>query len=85
MTRLTAEAVKRIAGDMETGRMLEILKTGGSEEELVEALEWLNADDAMSSLRHHAPSSRVAELRDILDRREVDVDEDNRATAPERD
>ena len=83
MTKLTAEAVTQIAGNMETGRVLEILKTGATQEELVEALEWLSADDAMSSLRHHAPSDRVAKLRDILGRDEIDTDEEHRAPAPE--
>ena len=76
MGKLTAEMVRKIAGPMEEGRILEILKTGASEAEFVEAFEWLYGDDAMSRERHHAPDSRVAQLRDILNRHEIALDED---------
>ncbi len=76
MTKLTAEIVKETAGQLDEGRILEILKTGASEAELIEAFEWVNADDAMSRLRHHPPDSRVAKLCDILSRDEIAREED---------
>jgi len=76
MAALTAESVKTIAGVRDEGRIIEILKTGATEAELVEALEWLSADDAMAHERHHGPDSRVAELHDILSRNEIEHDED---------
>lgn len=76
MGTLTAKAIRNIAGRIDEGRILEIQKTGATEAELVEAFEWLNADDAMARLRHHAPDSRVATLRDILNRDEIAREED---------
>lgn len=76
MTQLTAGAVRRIAGPMDEIRILEIVKTGASEAELVEALEWLHADDAIAKQVKHQPSARVSELRDILGRHDIAIDED---------
>ena len=76
MSELTAEAVRKIAGQLDDSLLVEILKTGASEEELVEAFEWLYADDALSKSRHHAPDSRIALLRDILNRQETAIDEE---------
>lgn len=76
MSELTADAVRRIVGRLDEGRLIEILKTGASEEELIEAFEWLYSDDALAKSRHHAPDSKVALVRDILNRHETAIDED---------
>ncbi len=76
MSKLTADAVRKIAGRLDEGRLIEILKTGASEEELIEAFEWLYSDDALAKSRHHAPDSRVALVRDILNRQETAIDEE---------
>ena len=76
MSKLTADAVRRIAGRLDEGRLIEILKTGASEEELIEAFEWLYSEDALAKTRHHEPDSRVALLRDILNRQETAIDEE---------
>lgn len=76
MSVLTAETVQKIAGQLDDGRIIEVLKTGASEAELVEALEWLHGDDAMAKQRHHSPDSRVALLRDILGRDDIAVEGD---------
>jgi len=76
MTQLTAGAVRRIAGPMDETRILEIINTGASEAELVEALEWLHADDAIARQVKHQPSARVSDLRDILSRHDIAIDED---------
>mgnify|MGYP001821840403 CR=1 FL=1 len=76
MSVLTAEAVQKIAGQLDNGRIIEILKTGANEAELVEALEWLHGDDVMAKQRHHSPESRVALLRDILGRDDIAVEGD---------
>jgi hypothetical protein len=76
MSQLTAAAVRRIAGPMDEGRILEIIKTGASETELVEALEWLHADDAIAKQVKHQPSARVSELREILGRHDIALDDD---------
>jgi hypothetical protein len=76
MAQLTAEKVRKIAGRMDEGRIIEIIKTGATENELTEAMEWLNADDQLAKTRHHQPAQRVALLRDILNRHETAIDED---------
>ena len=76
MSQLTAAAVRRIAGPMDEGRILEIIKTGASEAELVEALEWLHADDAIAKQVKHQPSAWVSELREILGRHDIALDDD---------
>ena len=76
MAELTPETVSQIAGQLDQGRIIEILKTGATEAELVEAMEWLSADDAMAKVRHHQPAPRVALLRDILNRHDIALDED---------
>ena len=76
MTELTAQAVRRIAGSMDEGRILEIIKAGATEAELVEALEWLHADDAIAKEVKHQPSARVSNLREILGRHDIATDED---------
>ena len=76
MSKLTAEAVRQIAGRLDEGRILEILKTGATEEELTEAFEWLYSDDVLAKARHHQPGSRIALLRDILSRQETAIDDD---------
>lgn len=76
MSALTAQTVQEIAGQLDDGRIIEILKTGADEAELVEALEWLHGDDAMAKERHHAPDSRVALLCDILGRDDIAVEGD---------
>jgi hypothetical protein len=43
MSQLTAETIRRIAGRLDEGRILEILKTGAEEADLIEAFEWLYA------------------------------------------
>ena len=76
MSQLTAEIIRRVAGVMDEGRVLEIIKTGATEAELVEALEWLHADDAIGKQVKHQPSARVSDLRDILGRHDIATDED---------
>jgi hypothetical protein len=76
MTQLAAQAVRHITGPMDEGRILEIIKTGATEAELVEALEWLHADDAIGKQVKHQPSARVSELREILARHDIALDDD---------
>jgi hypothetical protein len=60
---------------MDEGRILEIIKTRASEGDLVEALERLHADNAIAKQVKHQPSARVSELREILGRHDVALDE----------
>ena len=66
MSALTAAAVARIAGPVDTPTTAAIVATGASEEELRQALVWLAADDVMVDDLRPLPSGRVAELIEIL-------------------
>ncbi len=76
MSKLTVETIQRVVGPLDQGRIVEILKTNASENELIEAFEWLYGDDYMAELRHHAPNRIVEQLRDILNRNETARDEE---------
>ena len=76
MTKLTASKIREIAGRLDEGRIIELLKTDASEEEFLEAFEWLYSDDVLSRERHEAPSARIALVRDILNRAETATEED---------
>ena len=50
--------------------------TQASIDAIVEALEWLHADDAIAKQVKHQPSARVSELREILGRHDIALDDD---------
>ena len=75
MGRVTRDDIVEIAGNLDEGRILQILKTEANREELLEAFTWLSADDAMARDRHRAPHGRVAELLEILERPDTALDE----------
>lgn len=66
MNALNHENVLTIAGPLADDQIARILECGALEEDLLAALAWLNADDAIGRETHHEPSGKVAELCDIL-------------------
>jgi len=66
-TPLTAESVHRMLGDLDETVVTEILTTGATSEELLEAQEWLNADDYMGARLQRPMVGVVARLCEILD------------------
>lgn len=78
MTALTKSEIISIAGHIDEGRVLQILKTGATLEELREAVTWANADDAMSKTRHHALAGRIETLCEILQRPDSAIDDQSR-------
>ena len=66
MTPLTHDEVLEIAGPLRDIQIARILETGAEEAELMAAVAWLNADDAMGRETHEEPSGRVSILCDIL-------------------
>ena len=56
----------------------EILATGASREELTEAFEWLQNNEALMNEGRPLPSGRVAQVMEILE-----ADEDQRLSEPE--
>lgn len=81
MTDLTRDAIEQVVGSLDDDIVAEIIATGASREELVEAFEWLYADDVMARELHREPSGRVAELCEILSRGQAG-DEDAPVPAP---
>jgi len=66
MTRLTSEAIRRIVGSVDEKTAADLLATEASEDELLEAVAWVDADDAMMDEGRPMPHGRVARLIEIL-------------------
>jgi hypothetical protein len=66
MPQLTSEAVRRILGTVDEKTAADVLATGATEDELLEAVAWVNADDAMMDRLRPLPSGRVGRLVEIL-------------------
>jgi hypothetical protein len=66
MARLTSDSLKRILGTVDEKTAADILTTGATEDELLEAVAWVDADDAMMDKLRPLPSGKVGELVAIL-------------------
>lgn len=66
-TPLTAAGVHRVLGDVDETVVSEILTTGATPAELLEAHEWLSADDYMGARLHRPMAGVVARLCKILE------------------
>jgi hypothetical protein len=66
MTQLTRDDVIREVGEVDDVTIAEIIGTGATAEELVEAQAWLANEDALLDAGKPPPSGRVRELIDIL-------------------
>jgi hypothetical protein len=73
MTALNLEAIERIVGPVDQPTRVQLMQTGASAEELLEAFTWLEADEAMVDGHRPLPKGRVAELIAILEPPEPDV------------
>ena len=78
MTILTREDVVSLLRSPDDTTVAEILATGASREELTEAFEWLQNNEALMNEGRPLPSGRVAEVMEILE-----ADEDQRLSEPE--
>ncbi len=76
MQPLTREEVIEVAGPLDDGRILQIIETGASKDELLEAFTWLSADDALARGLHREPHGRIAQLCEILERPDIATDRD---------
>ena len=66
MKPLTSDDIRRIVGSVDEKTAADILATGAREDELLEAVAWVHADDAMMDKLRPLPSGRVGRLVDIL-------------------
>ena len=74
MNAMTREDLVHVVGPaVAESVILEILGTGATKEELEEAFAWVNADDAITREGRHQPHGPVAELCDILQRPEIEI------------
>ncbi|WP_026870107.1 hypothetical protein [Inquilinus limosus] len=63
---LTAEDVATVLGPVEETLVADIIRTGASREELVQAWAWVSSDEAMIGDGRPLPSGRVAALVELL-------------------
>jgi hypothetical protein len=76
MTRLTREEIRTIVGDLDDGRIAEIIATGATAAELLEAFTWLNENEELPQQTERAPKGRVAQLCEILAANEITEEEE---------
>jgi hypothetical protein len=66
MATLTVEDVRAVLGPVDDELVAEILRTGASIEELIEAHSWASNDEAAMNTGRPLASGRTAQLIDIL-------------------
>jgi|1186.fasta_scaffold277742_1 hypothetical protein len=67
MLTLTADDVRAVLGPVDDSLVAEVLATGASREELVEAYAWITNDEAPMNVGRPLASGRVAQLIDVLE------------------
>jgi hypothetical protein len=67
MLTLTADDVRAVLGPVDDSLVAEVLATGASREELVEAYAWITNDEAPVNVGRPLASGRVAQLIDVLE------------------
>lgn len=75
MSRVTREDVLHIVGRLDDLRIAEIIASGATKDELLEARQWVAGDDSIQRALHRQPRGRVARLCEILAADERDFDE----------
>ncbi len=71
---MTREDVTAVLGPVDDTVIVEVLAIGATREELEEAFAWLNADDVLGRQLRRQPSGRVAELCEMLERQQQEMD-----------
>ena len=66
MTKLTRDQVIEVVGRVDDARITEIIATGATREELLEAFTLISEAGDLSAETQRAPAGRVAQLYDIL-------------------
>lgn len=84
MTLLTHDRVVEIAGPLSDAQIVRILECLAEEEDLLAAMAWLSADDAIERETHHQPGSKIAQLCDILVSEEAPEDEEEMPKGPDQ-
>jgi hypothetical protein len=63
---ISAAELHRLLGDLDDATSARILATGASEAEIVEARQWLTADDQLGTELEHGRRGVVGEVYEIL-------------------
>ena len=66
--RLTRDEVIRILGPVDDETVAQVIETGATPEELIEAGTWMNNDESMLNIGRPLPAGRVLRLVEILER-----------------
>lgn len=72
MTNLTRDGITSVLGQVDDHLAAEVVGTGATLEELVEAKAWISNDEAMINSGHHLATGRVGTLVRILMRADED-------------
>lgn len=75
MSKLIREQVIDICGQLDDMRIADIIATGASAAELMEARTWLASDDYLGGDLGRSPNGRVARLVEILRADQEDWDD----------
>lgn len=67
MAALTRTEIQTIAGLLDDDLIVQILETGATAEEFVEAFGWFSDSYGMTDAGHHRPTGRVVRLCEILE------------------
>jgi hypothetical protein len=62
----SADELRHLLGEMEDSTIASILATGATREEVIEALQWLKADDEIGTELEHTRRGAAGEVYDIL-------------------
>ena len=62
----TAAAIRRVFGDVDDTVVTAIIAMGATEADLLEASQWMRADDELGSTLEHGPEGVVRELCELL-------------------
>ena len=72
---LTASQIVDIVGPLDDAVLLEILQSGATAAEVLEAFTWVNANDQIATETEHGPRGAVLRVCEILARQEPEPDE----------
>jgi hypothetical protein len=75
---ISAVELHRLLGDLDDATCARILATGASEAEVVEARQWLTADDQLGTELEHGRRGVVGEVYEILSEVEAPLEEPGR-------
>lgn len=71
----TASEIVDILGPLDDAVLLQILQSGATAAEVLEAFTWINADDQIGTELEHGPRGAVGRVCEILEREQPKPDE----------